>query len=352
MPIPVVTNLVDDLGINISMPEARKRLPHPTDDHAAPKKHAGLRAPEDSTLPAETAKDAVVLAPHSAVSPEGLVGPRLNESSRATVGTNGLIGGSTFFVGSKVATRPIWCSRLRTLVPPADWWRNNDYEVVKSPRFAARGAEAHLVGTAQDVHAQEPGADWTEHNKAMMALDQHEELAWEVTGVLTVELRVYNGTLRELCLLSWKPCWIPLHWVVGQQGPQFEVTLRHHQMKWNARTERSQRDVAVWCTAELTRFIASKMLEDAWKPKLHKVAGFSVITDDNGKSIPMVKAVWAHSWEHSGHLAVHKTLWLRLLTEREVACRRLLKITSGRVASPLIEGFLQQVLQETSELVE
>lgn len=204
----------------------------------------------------------------------------------------------------------------------------------------ARDAQADGMSSEDDGP---PSRDWRRHNEAMMAQERVEELAWEVSGVVQLELRIFGITLREVCLLSWKPCWVPLHWAAGEQGGQFAASLLHHRQRWLERTDEGKAAIAVWCTAALTKFLAACAVDRGWSPKLHKVSAYAEITADDGRVIRMVKAVWAHSWEHTGHLARERKLWRQLLKQREIAGKRLLKTGLDAKSSELVLDFLRVV---------
>lgn len=293
------TSLVDDLGSRVAYAANMRRPLPPTEDE-------GFACPRPGKRPA------------CRMSPCA--------GSSATLGLSAAVGSTDarfgcFFAGKRVATRPIWSASMRVLALPVDWWKKDDYRVLPTPTFA------------RDAHT----ADWEDHNERVAAAGERNELAWEITGVSAVQLKVVCGTLREVSLLNWENSWIPLNWIQGPQGPRLAAT-------------RGQADYARWCTLGLTRFLAKTLPEDGWSPKAHAVEAYAEIEDEEGEKIVLVKAQWAHSWEHSGHLALDSGLWLYQCRQRVKACDRLLNEALSEEDSQLVADFREKSLHDVKRL--
>ena len=238
-----------------------------------------------------TTKDGETESRSSFVTPSGYG----RELTTEMVHTNGWLTDDVF-AGPQVATLPTLnktASGKEVLVPPPGWWRKAEYKPIWPGPF----------GEAQG------NSKWNRKAKRLC------DFAWDLTGISTSLVRVHEGQLRELLLLSWSPAWVPDRML--QPDARISALSYKRIEEFKALHPRVRTQVSKRVRAQHIEFLLdhSDTLPEEYHYYVSNVFEAAVF-GIQGTMILAVRVEFLRSWEHCGHLAKNRELWEQVMIRR------------------------------------
>lgn len=232
------------------------------------------------------------------------------------------------FSGEAVAVPQVYCSRLRTLALPPHWQKRKAY----APRWFL-------------PDPKEEGIDLEEHNLSVAKTGDATDFAWLVKSIRSVHLAREGAELRELCYLSWKPCWIPLSLVHKTAHPLFPDSLQEAKKRFQVISKKRQVQLARYIHPQILRFLRS-FEKSPWQLfYVFRAAEYAQVTQDN-TPVELVRVEFCHTYEHCSCLIASADLWREMNQRRVEAAQRMIKLETDQEGRGLYRTYLEMAKRQ------
>lgn len=225
---------------------------------------------------------------------------------------------ASFFLGDLVRVPQLYCKRLKRPIPPTDWEKDPEY----TPQW--------YLPEAPNGN----GMDLEEYNLEIIEKGKTTDFAWLVSGIRDIKVALENEEVRELCHVSWQPCWIPLVFINRDTESAVNVSLAKAKKVFSTMEPKRIKQLSRYIHPKILRFLVT-LRESPWEPfYVHKITHFAQIQLD-GRPVDIVRAVFCDSYEHCSSMMASRELWKEVNKGRVEAGKKLLKtlgVTAGLTA--------------------
>lgn len=181
------------------------------------------------------------------------------------------------------------------IIPPPGWDKNKNYAARWESDFPD-----DLISLAQ-------------FNSTATEL---EEVGWPLAAVRGVSLALYKGEVLEILSLAWKPHWVPLT-LVDIDTKQLADELKVRKSLYNQQTSDSISQMNRTIEPVVRRVLTWFEVTEISRWSIRQINKYSEIRRPGTEvTIPVIKADFTDSFEHSSMLLLHRNLWKELYQRR------------------------------------
>lgn len=236
------------------------------------------------------------------------------------------------FFGELVCVPQVFCKDSGRFLPPPKWMRTREFV----PQWFLPCGDADSI-------------DPQTHNLGIVRSGKVSDFAWLVSGVRDVVVARWDGEVRELCHIAWKPCWIPLQLIDKDGLPSFQVSLKQAEHKYITLLKKRQEQLNRFIHPQILRFLCSFKTSPWQLFRVHRVSQYARV-DLDGRKVDVVKAQFCDSYEHCSSLIASVDLWIQVNEKRVEAGQKLLKIAEEGEGHDTLVQYIDRALSDIKEL--
>ena len=178
-----------------------------------------------------------------------------------------------------------------------------------------------------------------------------EDIAWLLSGINHVKLAIYQSKVLELLMLSWKPCWVPLH-LVAFKSDKLKVQLKTLKVKYTRSSKDAKLNLKKDIPTHVKRAMALYRLSDNTKFLVKQFVKFAAIDMPQRKTpLEVVKADFCHTYEHCSALLRSEEGYENLFKRRIEAGKALMKKVTDASETELLQKFILRSETELQKLL-